>query len=1091
MRLRRLSRAATAVAVVAVIAVIAPRADGAEVSATPTRSARDRPVTITLVTGDRVSMSGKSLSYQRAPGRAAVQFKSWMADGHQYVVPSDAVPLLRQGRLDKRLFDLDQLRDFGYIGDSALPLLLAYPKAGSRRGPVAVRSAAGVTGRGGREIAEAGMLAVQASRTERATLWTSLTKGTTSARTLQPGIDRIYLDGLRDLNLDVSVPQIGAPEAWQQGLDGTGVTVAVLDSGIDATHPDFAGKITAIENFTSASDTDDILGHGTHVASTVAGSGAESGGKHKGVAPGAKLAIGRVCVTRCQESAILAGMEWAAQLAPVVNLSVGGDDGPGIDPLEQAVNDLTAAHGTLFVMSAGNNGAQGSGSVGSPASADAALAVGAVDDRDGLARFSSRGPRVGDDALKPDITAPGVDIVAAAAANGTFGTPVGEGYASLSGASMASPHVAGAAAILTQQHPEWSPAQKKAALMGTAKPLPDVDVFGQGAGRVDLARLVHQKIVPDQGSISFGQQAWPHDDDTPITKTITYRNEGVEPVALSLAMQGDTDTFSVAASTLTVPAGGIAHATVTADTRGGGADGVRAARIVATATDDVQVETPVAVSREVETHDVTFRFIDADGLPDESFRTSSVIRLDGPGSWPMDEGAEHVVRLPKGTYGFFRESETPAGINLLVQPRLVVDGEKTVIADSRQARPVAMTAPRADAKQVAVSAGAFWTLAEGGSAGWVSQTSEPRILAIGQIASEGTQDGFVSMVNGVFARWKNDDEGFRDSPYTYDAAYSRKGDFFTGFTKRITADELSAVHARYGQDADGAVGIKSNMPVAGPAYGSSIETPFTVPFERIEYVGGDGSAGWQSTMRQEAPYDPDGGVTVTLLTDTVHQVKPGKAYRQDWNLAVIAPTPGDVATRFEDTIQAQMPMVSDGSGHGGELLNTDEMMTTLFTGDTVINRSDSDYPEFSVPAERREYRLEKSVTRAAPHRLSTSITGVWTFSSAHGDTTLPLSTVRFTPPVDLRNNARPGRFTIPVVVERVAGSSAASNRALSAEFSVDDGKTWRSATVTGSGDRRTVQVMNPATGFVSLRTTATDTAGYTAAVTVIRAYGIG
>ena len=84
-----------------------------------------------------------------------------------------------------------------------------------------------------------------------------------------------------------------------------------------------------------------------------------------------------------------------------------------------------------------------------------------------------------------------------------------------------------------------------------------------------------------------------------------------------------------------------------------------------------------------------------------------------------------------------------------------------------------------------------------------------------------------------------------------------------------------------------------------------------------------------------------------------------------------------------------------------------------------------------------------------------------------------------------------GAFTVPVSVERTASSAATSNRTLTAQFSVDDGKTWQPAIVTGSGDKRIMQLTNPATGFVSLRVNATDTAGNPTAVTVIRAYAIG
>ncbi|MGN9844984.1 S8 family serine peptidase [Nonomuraea sp. H19] len=116
-----------------------------------------------------------------------------------------------------------------------------------------------------------------------------------------------------------------------------------------------------------------------------------------------------------------------------------------LDPLEEAVNSLSARTGTLFVISAGNDGRPGT--VSSAGSADAALTVGAVDRSDRIADFSSQGPRQGDHAIKPDITAPGVNIVAAAA---------GGAYRTLSGTSMAARHVAGAAAILAQKHPDWT-----------------------------------------------------------------------------------------------------------------------------------------------------------------------------------------------------------------------------------------------------------------------------------------------------------------------------------------------------------------------------------------------------------------------------------------------------------------------------------------------------------------------------------------------------------------------------------------------------------------------------------------------------------
>nr|BFE73935.1 hypothetical protein GCM10020092_072360 [Actinoplanes digitatis] len=252
MRLRKLPTALLAAVTAAALVAVAPHAASAapDPGASPARPA-GKSTSITLITGDRVVVApGGQTSIERAPGRAGTRFVSRKAAGHHYVIPVDALPLVRGGRLDQRLFDLTALRDFGYTGEAELPLLLAYPRSGSRKGAASAQPAVGTTVKITRDLGGVGVLAVRAKRTARAELWQSLTTGTAGARALSPGVERVYLDGKRKLDLDVSVPQIGAPSAWQAGLDGTGVTVAILDSGIDATHPDFAGKIVANENFT-------------------------------------------------------------------------------------------------------------------------------------------------------------------------------------------------------------------------------------------------------------------------------------------------------------------------------------------------------------------------------------------------------------------------------------------------------------------------------------------------------------------------------------------------------------------------------------------------------------------------------------------------------------------------------------------------------------------------------------------------------------------------------------------------------------------------------------------------------------------------
>ncbi|GAA3343846.1 S8 family serine peptidase [Amorphoplanes nipponensis] len=1073
-------------------------ASAAPVPAGTPGTAAGTSTSITLITGDRVTVApGGRTGIDRGPGRSGMRFVSHRAGRHQYVIPVDALPLVRSGRVDQRLFDVSALRDFGYTGEAELPLLLAYPRTGNRKGPAGARSATGGTARVARDLSEVGALAVRASRPARAELWTSLTTGPATARALSSGIERIYLDGKRKLDLDVSVPQIGAPQAWRAGLDGTGVTVAVLDSGIDATHPDFAGKIVASENFTTDPNADDVVGHGTHVASIIAGSGAKSGGKYRGVAPGAKLAIGKVCETEfCEESAILAGMQWAARTAPVVNISLGGDDAPGLDPLEQAVDELTAAHGALFVVAAGNAG--GTATVGSPGSADAALTVGAVDDQDQLADFSSRGPRVGDDAIKPDITAPGVDIVAAGAAHGQIGTPAAAGYVSLSGTSMATPHVAGAAAILTQQHPGWSPRQRKTLLMGAAQPAAGADVFGQGAGRVDVARVVRQAVSVDEGSVSFGRQLWPHGDDVPVTRTVTYRNGGAAPITLALTLTADSDTFSLAASHLTVPAGGTATTTVTADTRGPGADGFKTGRLVATGPGDVRVQTPVAVNREVESYDVTFRHVGRDGQAAEHF--TSLNRL---GDFSIHElsgsAATDTLRLPKGEYGLFTWIYGADDVTMLAQPKLVVDGPRTVMLDARTGRPVTITVPRRDATPALIAVNADWVTEDSG-VGASALSAGGDDLFVGQAGPRARQAGFYGSVSATFAKFDPAAETFRDTPFTYNLAYLRKGAFYTGFTKHVRAGELATVKSRFAREADGVTGVKLDWADHGVNIGGwAVGLPFGLPSRRTEWLSTEGATTWSGEFDQEAPGDPDSfPELLTIAASPTQRYRAGRTYREDWNRAVFAPSVAgdiDAAMRVKDLIVAGVPMFGDGSGHWGDA-RTDTARIALYSGGTLIGEVPSGYAEFEVPPGARPYRLEQSVTRGAPFRLSTSVSAAWTFRSATAGATpvrLPLSTVRFSPPVDAGNGAPAGAtVTIGVTVERPTRSAARPDRGLTVEFSTDDGRTWRPVRVRGAGDHRTVRVPGPAGGgYVSLRAHARDAAGNTAVVTVLRAYAVG
>jgi subtilisin family serine protease/photosystem II stability/assembly factor-like uncharacterized protein len=513
-------------------------------SAFAVAGARAASYSVTLITGDRVLFEvfpdGRQAARvdpaPRGEGLPAPTFETLGSSGDLYVFPSDAARYL-DDKLDRELFNVTELVAQGFHdgASESLPLIVDYertvgvlPPALDRVDTLESIDAAAARQPRGKAAAFGRAVAEQARRAAPADPG------------LFAGIEKIWLDQTVEATLAESVPQIGAPTVWDGGYDGTGIVVAVLDTGIDATHPDLAGAVVDAFNFTNSPSETDRHGHGTHVASIVAGSGAASGGARKGVAPGAGLLNGKVLADNGfgSTSWIIAGMEWAARDkgADIVSMSLASVSTDGSDPMSQAVDSLTSAYGTLFVAAAGNAGPRAE-TVAAPGAASAALTVGAVDKSDGLAGFSSRGPRVGDFAIKPDITAPGVSIVAARASGTSLGTPVDDLYTQASGTSMATPHVAGAAALLAQRRPDWDPAELKAALVTTAEPGP-YSIYQQGGGRVDVARAVGQTtVLATPAPLDLGFFPWPHEGRDPVTKTVTYTNLSDIELSLALALE--------------------------------------------------------------------------------------------------------------------------------------------------------------------------------------------------------------------------------------------------------------------------------------------------------------------------------------------------------------------------------------------------------------------------------------------------------------------------------------------------------------------------------------------------------------------------
>ncbi|MFI6878796.1 S8 family serine peptidase [Streptomyces sp. NPDC050400] len=665
-----------------------PRLTDPAATAGPGAAARS----VTLLTGDVVwyaddDGTGGGPRIDRivpGPGRDGMGFTRYHVDGHEYAVPIDAAEQIATGRVDQRLFDVSTLVADGYADADTAALRLVVGDAPSvDGGPEAPEHA-----RLEREFSTAGAAVLSVPKKHAGAVWRRL--ATAGAAAKNAGIGKVWLDGRVRATLDESVPQIGADVAHRQGVDGKGVRVAVLDTGYDTGHPDLKGKVAGEADFTG-DGIQDVQGHGTHVSSTVAGSGAASAGRYAGVAPGARLLEGKVLDNSGSgyDSWIIAGMEWAAKEdADIVSMSLGKSvASDGTDPLSGAVDRLSADGGPLFVIAAGNTGDR---TIGSPGAADSALTVGSVTKQGALSSFSSRGPRQGRWAVKPEVAAPGSAIVAARAA-GTLGdSAVNARYASLSGTSMATPHVAGAAALLRQQHPDWSGQRLKAALVGTAAPVAGTTVDQTGGGLVDVPASFAAKVTAEPATLAARAAGKPE------TRTVTWHNDGDRPVTLDVSAQGAL--IGVPARTVTVPAGGTATSTVRLDLAGAEPGGSYGGTVTADWPGRGAVHVPVSVTAPDDARTLTLTG-PAPRAGTEATQTGVVIQNEKTGATTMTSltgTTPRSVTLPRGTYRltghtweYDKAGTTITAVTAVHHARRVtVDGDASVTLGTEAARPV-------------------------------------------------------------------------------------------------------------------------------------------------------------------------------------------------------------------------------------------------------------------------------------------------------------------------------------------------------------------------------------------------------------------
>ncbi|UED84905.1 S8 family peptidase [Streptomyces profundus] len=1043
---------------------------------------------ITLITGDQVVLGqdGQVTGLIPAEGRENIPVRTTKVGENLQVLPADVIPLLHDGTLDRRLFDVTELSREQYRQVDGLRLIVSY--TGTDQGAAELFADADPDVDATLDAVDGEALTVAAE--DIPALWAELTRPAEGVGTLDaaPGVGSIALDGLVTKSLDVSVPQIGAPDAWEAGFDGTGITVAVLDTGIAKEHEDLgADKITAEQNFSESDSATDRDGHGTHVASTVAG----VGDPYNGVAPGAELFNGKVLddFGSGWESDIIEGMQWAVdEGADIVSMSLGGYAGNEIDPMEEAVNTLSAESDALFVIAAGNSGPS-AGSVGTPGTADAALTVGAVDDADELADFSSVGPRVRDGALKPDVTAPGVDIAAAGAENAAiwdYGTPVDDTHVAISGTSMATPHVAGAAALVAQANPELTGQQVKAVLSGSAITADGYSAIQQGSGRIDVPAAISQTVIAEPANLSFGIVPFPHEDAEPVTKELTYANLGDQDVTLQLSAtatdpegaQAPEGLFSLSADEVTIPAGDTATVEVTANTSAGTLFGVHSLHI--TATDGTTtVTTAGAVEREQEKFDLTVESTDRTGAPADEFY-ASVLNLETQESFELvgTEGSG-TVRVPPGEYvvdvslyQVSEDGEELAGVDWLVAPSVQVDEDATVTADANDAELIDWTLEDETAEQTDLSPTVSF-LDEDGEllfvSGW-SAAGLPEGLRTAQLGEAGS----FSVRGDATASWLGE-EG-----QEYYGAHSNPDGFYTGLTEHLELAETAQVNAAIGSSVEGSSGPLFVYPETS-FFASAWEHPLPRTAELYLQEG----VAWGFDLYQDTPEV----WFATLTFVDFAEYAAGEVYDLTINVGVHGPAVDEGGNIFRDgdTLYGWTNAFNDGAGNYSAS-DYDSAETTLYRDgeEYAVVDEPLDWVEFEVPADEADYELVTSITRGpSVSTVSTEVTSAFTFTSASTDelTALPFSAVRYTPELALDSTTPAGEtLTVPVTVQ---GSAADEPASLTVSASLDGGDTWEEADIVDGA----VEILSPdAGGTVSLRAEVEDNDGNTLTQTIIDAY---
>ncbi|MFF1379512.1 peptidase S8, partial [Streptomyces sp. NPDC058308] len=584
------------------------------------------------------------------------------------------------------------------------------------------------------------------------------------------------------------------------------------------------------------------------------------------------------------------------------------------------------------------------------------------------------------------------------------------------------------------------------------------------------------------------------------TKKVTYRNLGKDDVTLDLTATA-TDPkgrpapagfFTLGAKKVTVPAGGTASVDLTADSKlGGTVDGAYSAYVVANGGGQ-SVRTAAAVDREVESYDVTLKYLGRDGQPTKNYDaslqgiTGTAIGVDLS---PYDASGTVKVRVPKGAYILDSSvavdlEDLSKGIDWLAQPKLDVTKDTTVTVDARTAKPVDVTVPATGVKGVLAAPDYTVETADLASGyGWLlDEFQNFRTGAVGPVPTG------VKVSQQWAAVWTKGD----DTEYNTLAGGPVK-QVATGYTKHYKAAELSTVKAGLGASTRGKTGaLRASGELPSTGGGWSVGVPTKLPTTRTLHVSTGDKVKWGLEFEQNGPLDEDGFPTTEAAYSlgTPQTFEAGKTYEKTFNTAVFGPRIGGAYGVFRrgNEIEGYLPLYADGQTHTGYSLYS-SVKTILYRNGTKVGENDDplvgDKP-FKVPSGDAAYRLTTSVKRSV--RIGAATTRVdasFSFRSKKADNAkLPVSAARFSPAVDLWSRAKAGeKQSVPV---KVLGSAAGANlKSLAVYVSYDYGQTWKKATVSNGK----ISVKNPAKDkAISFHAKIADKKGNKSTLSIYNAY---